>query len=117
MCALAIHQPASTQPADRPDTVADLLTVLIAEIRGLRRDLAARDRPDAGAELLSIEDLAHQLGISKPTLHRQLAAGKILRATCRVGRSPRWSRLDVEKWIAAGTPPAKEWTARQEIAQ
>lgn len=60
-------------------------------------------QPDRPA-LISAEDLARMLGVSKRTLWRLLSAQRMPRPV-RLGGSTRW-RLDVIRaWIERGCPP------------
>ena len=58
------------------------------------------------------KELAAMLRVGVSTFDRLKAGGKIPEPL-RVGRSLRWRRDDVERWIAAGCPVAKEWTERE----
>jgi len=58
--------------------------------------------------LLSAEELAVILSISKRSLWRLRSAGQLPRAV-QLGGSTRWRRLEVEAWITAGCPSLTEW--------
>lgn len=52
------------------------------------------------------KELAVFLGISKATVCRLNATGKIPRPV-------RWDRWTIEEWLAAGAPPRDKWEAMQ----
>lgn len=60
--------------------------------------------------LLSAEELAAMLSISKRSLWRLRSAGQLPRAV-QLGGSTRWRRIEVEAWIAAGCPSLTDWEA------
>lgn len=53
--------------------------------------------------LLSPEEFARELRVSVRSLRRLVAAGRVP-APCRVGRSLRWRRSEVERWVSDGCP-------------
>ena len=86
--------------------------------------MAALNRtPDAladGAEVLAPAALAslctdaagvaRMLNVSVRTV-RRLDDGGRLPAALPLGRAKRWSIAEIEDWIAAGSPPRRQWTA------
>ena len=58
--------------------------------------------PDSVAAALS--------GVSRATWHRLRAAGKLPPAV-QLGRAVRWRREEIERWISAGCPDARTWSA------
>jgi predicted DNA-binding transcriptional regulator AlpA len=54
-------------------------------------------------------DLAERLQISVRTFDRRRADGEILKPLEGSGH-PRWSALEVDAWIAAGSPRAAVWS-------
>ncbi len=68
-------------------------------------------RPMSEQLLLSQTELARLLDLSSRTISRMNASRKIPRPV-RVGRSVRWRRDEVERWIAAGCPERSEWEVR-----
>ncbi len=60
--------------------------------------------------LLSADDLAHLLCLSKRSVWRFHSADKLPKPI-RLGRSVRWRRDEIEKWIAAGLPHRRDWEA------
>ena len=60
--------------------------------------------------LLSANDLARRLNVSRRSIWRWRSAGK-LPAPVVVGRLIRWRRDEIERWIAAGCPNRREWEA------
>ena len=57
--------------------------------------------------LLSIDDLAHLLSVSKRNVWRLRSAGE-MPAPLYIGRLVRWRREEIERWIAAGMPGRRE---------
>lgn len=50
--------------------------------------------------LLTVEDLAQQLGLSTSTIYRMRSLGESLPRATRVGaRAVRWRQADVDAWI------------------
>lgn len=49
--------------------------------------------------MLSIEDLARVLSISRRSAERYLSAGKLPRPDLRIGKMPRWRPETVRGWI------------------
>ncbi len=56
------------------------------------------------ASLLSVCQVAAMMQISKRTVWRLLSSGELI-APIRIGGNTRWSRNDLENWIAEGCPP------------
>ena len=54
--------------------------------------------------LLPASRVAKMLQVSTRTLWRLLAAGKLINPV-KLGRSVRWRKDELMKWIAAGCPP------------
>ena len=63
----------------------------------------ARDSIDSLPEMLSAEELADWLKISKRTVWRLKSAGAIPKPV-KIGRSVRWQRTDVSAWLEKGCP-------------
>jgi excisionase family DNA binding protein len=61
------------------------------------------------ALLISIDELAGTLGISKRTAWRLDASGRIPIAV-RIGGLKRWRRDEIVAWIADGCPERRNWT-------
>ena len=51
---------------------------------------------------------AELLGIS-PRHFWNLHSRGLLPSPLRLGRSVRWSRVELEAWVAAGAPPRDQW--------
>lgn len=67
--------------------------------------------PAAIAPLCTDADgVARMLNISPRTVRRLDDGGK-LPAALPLGRAKRWSIAEIEDWIAAGSPPRRQWTA------
>lgn len=60
--------------------------------------------------LLSADELAAMLSISKRSLWRLRSAGQLPRPV-QLGGSTRWRRIEVEEWVAAGCPSLTDWEA------
>lgn len=92
---------ASPNPQGRPESAP------------AQRSCAAEDKPPQGQNqspqlLLDRVGVAYALGISIRALDKLRARGA-LPAPVRLGRSVRWSRLELGAWIAAGCPAATLW--------
>jgi len=78
-----------------------------AGISGMRTSSAAAvaESPDRPHEplLMTVDELAHELGISVRTVWRLLSSGEMVEPV-RFGKNVRWRREDVKQWIAAGCP-------------
>ncbi|MBX3412617.1 MAG: helix-turn-helix domain-containing protein [Pirellulales bacterium] len=66
------------------------------------------DVPQASL-LISPDDLATILKVSKRTLWRLLSGAKLPRPI-HVGRSPRWRLEEINAWIEAGCPDLESWS-------
>ncbi|MBX3412419.1 MAG: helix-turn-helix domain-containing protein [Pirellulales bacterium] len=53
--------------------------------------------------MITVDELATILGLSKRTIWRLLSAGEIPKPI-RLGGSTRWVLAEIEAWIAAGCP-------------
>jgi predicted DNA-binding transcriptional regulator AlpA len=74
-----------------------------------------QERRGAGEQpllLLSAEALADRLGFSTRTIWRLRSAGK-LPPSLKIGGSIRWRSQEIDGWIDAGCPDAKDWQARK----
>lgn len=58
--------------------------------------------------LLDAQELADELRLSLRHVRRLDDTGKLPRAI-RLGKSVRWSRAEIEQWIAAGCPDRETW--------
>jgi predicted DNA-binding transcriptional regulator AlpA len=65
-----------------------------------------RSNPSPHAELLNATAAADIAGIAERSLHRHVSSGKAPHAV-RIGRSVRWRRSDINRWIADGCPPCR----------
>lgn len=50
--------------------------------------------------LLTVDDLASQLAISKASIYRMRSSGKSLPAALRIGSTLRWKQSSVDAWLA-----------------
>jgi predicted DNA-binding transcriptional regulator AlpA len=73
---------------------------------------AAPSTPPAppAPEALLIDDrtAGALLGISRASIHRLRAAGRLPRAI-KLGRACRWDRRELEQWVSAGAPALAMW--------
>lgn len=58
-------------------------------------------------------ELAAFLGVSRATVCRMNASGKLPRPI-RFNRAVRWDCWTIEEWLAAGCPPRDKWEAMQQ---
>ncbi len=58
--------------------------------------------------LLTVSDLAEMLNTSPRSVYRLKSEGK-LPSPLRLGQQPRWRRVEIEGWIAAGMPSRSDW--------
>jgi excisionase family DNA binding protein len=61
-----------------------------------------------GAVLLPAERVAEMLQVSTRTLWRLQNAGRLI-GPVRLGRSVRWRKDELLRWIAAGCPACSDW--------
>lgn len=64
-------------------------------------------------KLLSRRNVAELLSVSLRTFDRLNSAGFIPRPVELRGSTKRWSRTEIDSWIAAGCPPRLKWDAIQ----
>ena len=57
-------------------------------------------------ELLTVADIADLLRVSTRTIHRYRSEGRLCEPLLLGGRTPRWRRADIQRWLAEGCPPA-----------
>ncbi len=72
--------------------------------------------PAAPPMLLTIEELARELCVSRRTVEGMLAAGRTP-APVRIARCVRFRRDDIERWIAWGAPNRQVFEARAAIGR
>lgn len=76
------------------------------DVQGVAK-LAPKEAPgSAPAQLLSVAQVAHKLGVSEPTI-RRWRRGRVLPPAVEVAGIVRWRAEAIEKWIAEreeGTP-------------
>lgn len=61
--------------------------------------------------LLCAQDLAERLGVSRATLHRWNAGGRVPQPV-RIGRTVRWPLDEIKSWILAGCPGRSVWETK-----
>jgi excisionase family DNA binding protein len=64
--------------------------------------------PDGKPILITADELAAKLALSKRTIYRMLSAGTFIQPL-RLGGAVRWRLDEIEAWIAAGCPNRNEW--------
>ena len=62
--------------------------------------------------LLAGDAAAALVGVSKSAFYRLNVQGLVPRAK-RFGKLRRWSRVELEAWVAAGCPTREEWEKRR----
>jgi predicted DNA-binding transcriptional regulator AlpA len=67
--------------------------------------------------LLSSEELASMLSISRATLWRMLAAGKLPLPLRPSPGLVRWKADEIRRWVDSGMPDRKTWQALQVASQ
>lgn len=60
--------------------------------------------------LLTVEELAEMLNISRPSVYRRLKEGRIPQPL-RFGRSVRWNQWQIQEWLDDGAPPDERCAA------
>lgn len=69
--------------------------------------LSAQSHPPADpTALLDVQAVARMLGCSGRTIYR-LADGGLMPRPRKISAMVRWSRSEIESWIAAGCPPSQ----------
>ena len=67
--------------------------------------------------LLTLDEAAVVAGVSASTFKRLARAGRVGPMPVRFSaRLVRWSRPELEQWIAAGCPTRKDWQARKAVS-
>ncbi len=62
--------------------------------------------------LLTADEVAALLGVSRSVFYRWDARGDVPRAL-RIGRMRRWSRLEVIRWVERRCPPRHQWESER----
>jgi len=55
--------------------------------------------PAYAGSLLTLDEAAHALGMSRRTAERSIARGDFPVAPVQLGRRRRWRRADIERWL------------------
>jgi len=63
---------------------------------------------ESARALITAEELAARLSLSKRTIYRLLSAGAMIKPI-RLRGIVRWRVAEVEEWIAAGCPDCRTW--------
>jgi len=66
-------------------------------------------------KLLTVEETADKLGLSRSSVYQMDAQGKLPRKI-KLGRKSLYSRVELDCWIANGCPPRAEWERVKEKA-
>jgi predicted DNA-binding transcriptional regulator AlpA len=90
------------------------ITPVLLRLEPHERCFSALSRPAPASPfnslLVDIQELALMLDRSAVSLARDEAAGR-LPGSVRIGRSKKWRRLDIERWIELGCPSRREFEA------
>lgn len=89
-------------------SIPDFAQEMIQELKRIRRTLESQN-----SELLTPNEAARMLGISRATLDRMTSSGKMLRPVRLNGTSPRFRRRELQSWIDGGCLPHDQWIALQ----
>jgi len=65
-------------------------------------------------ELLRDKEVARMLGLSTRSVHTMRSCGRLPREV-RLGRSLRWRRRDIEKWVEMNCPSREQFEAEREV--
>ena len=65
-----------------------------------------RSNPSPNAELLNATAAAEIAGVAERSWHRHVAVGRAPQPV-RIGRSVRWRRGDIARWVADGCPSCR----------
>jgi excisionase family DNA binding protein len=71
-------------------------------------DISTNSNGGSPSLLITLDELARMMGVSKRTIARRSADGSIPRPV-RIGGATRWRRHEVEAWIDAGCPSPSRW--------
>jgi excisionase family DNA binding protein len=71
------------------------------------KDLLTQPVRDYQAALLNVRAVARLLDCSQRHVYRLADAGR-MPPPVRIGALVRWSRLDIDQWIAAGCPSVRQ---------
>jgi predicted DNA-binding transcriptional regulator AlpA len=75
-------------------------------------DTSAEDE----AQLVGWEYLANLLGVSRSTIDRMAAAGKLPRAIMLSSTCRKWRLAEIRGWVAAGCPSLEAWERTRQNA-
>ena len=76
--------------------------------RSPRQPTDAPATPSRPAYVLDVIGVARLLDVSRSTVYQMIAEER-LPAAVRIGRRPRWLRVELEAWLAHGAPSRKSW--------
>ena len=65
-----------------------------------------RSNPSPNAELLNSAEAAEIVGVAERSWHRHVSVGRAPQAI-RIGRSARWRRSEIMRWITDGCPSCR----------
>ena len=77
-------------------------------------DVGCKGTVRRGALLISAEQLAELLHVSKRTLWRLRSRGRLPEPVL-LGSSVRWRSAEIESWVLAGCPTLSEWDVQKQL--
>ena len=97
--------------SERLDGLERLLADLQQQVASLTvrvpEPTAPREEDPAGFTLTT-DQIAARLQIGRATWYRMVAGGKAP-AKLKMAGTARWSRVEIDAWVQAGTPPRLAW--------
>lgn len=66
------------------------------------------------ALLLDAKDAARLLGVSRSHFYGLDSSGRLGPMPVKLGKSARWRRDELERWVASDCPPRERWQAMKE---
>jgi predicted DNA-binding transcriptional regulator AlpA len=67
--------------------------------------------------LLDADGVARLLHISRSHLYGLHSSGRLGPMPIRLGKSSRWRRDEMERWITSDCPPRQKWQAMKEASR
>lgn len=61
------------------------------------------------AILLDVEGVAQLLTLSRSGVYKLYKSGALAPRRLKIGKLQRWSRPEIERWVAAGCPHRQKW--------
>ena len=69
------------------------------------------------ALLLDAKDSANLLGVSRSHFYGLDSFGRLGPQAIKLGKSSRWRRDELERWVANDCPPRQRWQAMKEASR